>query len=292
MRILLSLALFAGYILAQAPQQQMLIAYGTSTPAYTGTGDVVSSWLFWYGLRAFSTADRGNALVNVCNVSDVACADLSSDATTGALVVGTIGGSSCAIVACTIKTFYDRSGNARDATQATIARRWILTANCPATGLWCAVSPTYNAANGYFGPSLTQAQQISMTVVANRTLATSGYAGLVGSASGSGVVVNGTANTIVAYANQSEVPGTASDSAWHSIQAVLDGNSSTINVDGGASTGSGAAGATGFSGAIRLLSQFGDAYEGKFTEGGAWAGTFSAGNITSLYANQHTYWGF
>src|SRR5216684_5005777 len=94
--------------------------------AFVGSGDIVGGWQVWYGLRAFSAAKRGTKAINVCNVSDVACADFLTDATTGALVVTTVGGSDCSVVVCIIKTLYDQSGalactGACDNTQATIS---------------------------------------------------------------------------------------------------------------------------------------------------------------------------
>ncbi len=62
---------------------------------YTGPGNVASGATAWWGLRAYTSATRGNALINACNVADAACADLSSDATSGALTIPTIGGTAC-----------------------------------------------------------------------------------------------------------------------------------------------------------------------------------------------------
>src|SRR5216684_2329881 len=56
---------------------------------YTGPGDVYGTAIAWWGLRAFSTADRGSRLINICDPSNVTCADWSSSASTGLLVVGT-----------------------------------------------------------------------------------------------------------------------------------------------------------------------------------------------------------
>jgi hypothetical protein len=58
---------------------------------YTGPGDIAPGAKAWWGLRAYSAAKRGTRAVNVCNVSDVACVDFNTDATTGTLVI-TVGG--------------------------------------------------------------------------------------------------------------------------------------------------------------------------------------------------------
>ena len=56
-----------------ANAQNLLLGAGQSpkvaaAAGYTGPGDIVSGAKVWYGLRAYNAADRGNKLVNVCNV--------------------------------------------------------------------------------------------------------------------------------------------------------------------------------------------------------------------------------
>ena len=114
-----------------------------ATPAgYSGPGDVVTGAVAWYGLRAYNAASLGNAAVNVCNSTggvDVLCQDFLTNATTGALVIATIGGVSCGVAPCTIKIWYDQSGflncssAACNITQATIADRYTLVLNCLGT---------------------------------------------------------------------------------------------------------------------------------------------------------------
>ena len=79
------------------------------TISYSGPGNVVTSALVWYGLRAYSAATRGNALINACNVGDAACADVPSDASIGALTISAIGGESCN-VAITSGTYVSATG--------------------------------------------------------------------------------------------------------------------------------------------------------------------------------------
>src|SRR6202042_1672288 len=107
-------------------------------PSYLGPGDIKSNWYFYYGTRAYSFATLGNKLVNLCNSTggtDVLCADASSSVSTGDLVIPGSLTSFCPGANCTIKTYYDISGNANcssaacDATQLTIASRAILTAS-------------------------------------------------------------------------------------------------------------------------------------------------------------------
>ena len=63
--------------------------------SYTGPGNVVSGASAWWGLRAYNAADLGNNLINVCNPGDGACVNMVSSASTGALVVTTVGGEAC-----------------------------------------------------------------------------------------------------------------------------------------------------------------------------------------------------
>lgn len=92
------------------PKDRHTFSCGT---AYCGPGDIITSGVTAaYGLRAYSLATRGNKLVNVClHATPTTCADFSSDPTTGAIVIGTVGGQSCSSVACDVATAYELSGS-------------------------------------------------------------------------------------------------------------------------------------------------------------------------------------
>ena len=96
-----------------------------NSSGYQGPGNIVSGAFAAWSLRAYNSAALGKKVINVCNVGDVACADLSSDPTTGKLVISTIGGSSCSVITCTVKTINDQSGGGYNMTQATIASRFV-----------------------------------------------------------------------------------------------------------------------------------------------------------------------
>src|SRR5216684_3558491 len=151
-----------------------LAATGGGT-VFTGPGDVVSGATAWYGLRAYSTADRGNKLVNVCDPANVTCADWLSDALTGKLVATTnpLNGTDCTVsTTCTLNTFYDRSGANScagavpcDATQATAANRPTLTWSC-INSLPCAV---FNGTSDVLqSPVFTAASTSTISAVVNR----------------------------------------------------------------------------------------------------------------------------
>lgn len=258
--------------------------------AYAGPGDIVAGATAWYGLRAYSTADRGNRLLNVCNVADVACADLSSDATTGALVIGTIGGSSCSNVTCTIKTMYDRSGNGNDITQATIGTRPTLVVSC-VNSLPCS---QFSGSQFLSGSSISKSQPITISTVAIRTGSFSAFSALV-SLHRTGDVTTldffSSANNASIYSG-SVLSAAALDNAWHALQGIFNGGSSAVNVNN--SVTSGAAGSGGTDGGIAFGANptfLNDKLTGKITEGGYWPIAFSAGNQTAMCNNQFTYWG-
>lgn len=266
---------------------------GPQAATYVGPGNIVSGATAWYGLRAYSAADRGNPLINVCNVSDVVCADLSSDATTGALVISTIGGSSCSVVTCTIKTMYDRSGNGNDVTQATIAARPTLVVSC-VNSLPCATfvktSSTYLS-----GAIAALSQPYTYSTVAIRTAAftTIGVVLNIRSTTGANIYFHSTANTFATFAGSAEITQSATDNAWHAIQAVLNGASSVLSVDNSEATGSPGtqAGNTTFRIGVDIPTNPANHFTGNFVEGGIWNSAFSAGNRTAMCHNQYTYWG-
>src|SRR5215472_2356967 len=110
---LTAIAMLMGAFVGAAAAQLLTTHAGVSgAPAcggYQGPGDVVSGATAWWGYRAYNAAKCGTAAVNVCNVSDVVCADQSTSATTGQLFLNTVGGTNCVSAGpCTNKTLYDQ----------------------------------------------------------------------------------------------------------------------------------------------------------------------------------------
>jgi hypothetical protein len=269
----------------------------TRTATYTGPGDVVASAAAWWGLRAYSAATRGNPAINVCNVADVACADMSTDATTGALVVTTVGGSSCSVVTCTVKTIYDQSGAlnctsaACNLTNATIAQRPVLTLNCIGS-LPCLTSSSSagsmaSAANGSIFTPYT------VVAGAQRTGNFTAYNTLLSNTAGTeGLWFHNTGNAVF-IANGTEFNFAASNSAWHVLQVVGNGASSSTTTDGTTNSITTSSSALINGSVIRAFEDgFGDQLVGTWVEQGAWPVAFSGGNITAMNSNIHTYWGF
>lgn len=280
-------AIGAALLLGQsAPANMLLVPPPAGAPSYTGPGDSVSGATAWYGLRAYSAAKRGNAAINVCNVSDVVCADMSTDATTGALVVTTIGGSDCGSVNCTVKIIYDQTGNGFNLSQATIASRPLLKLSCLGS------LPCLNfSAGGLFNSSTTSiSQPWSISAVIERTgqfssgyliSSTGSYEGL---ASG-----GGSADNVQLYGSNT-LQATATDNVSHAVQALANGASGVINVDGTETTGNTGSNAFENAGWYLGADSFGDNLRGYIAEMGIWGAGFSSGQRTSLCHNQHTYW--
>ncbi len=256
--LLMAGLLYLGHPLhAQVP----MTGAGSGAPggvvAFTGQGDcsscaASSNVIAYWGLRAFSAADRGNALVNVCNStggSDVGCGDLSSDATTGMLVSGSIGGITCPGTNCTVKTVYDRSGNLNcggiscDLTQSTVSLRPNLAANCLSGSLPC-MQWTGTTGQGLFNTRTfaTANVPVSVSIVAERDSGASGsynaiFRGSESSDSGVAYFAN-SSNTVVIYCSgNTTATASATDSALHALQYVwTNTTTATITVDGSANS--------------------------------------------------------
>lgn len=264
---------------------------GGGGASYTGLGDLgLSGLAAYWGLRAYSSATRGNKAINVCNVSDVACADLSTDATTGNLTIGTVGGSSCAVITCTIKTIYDQSpsnicSGVCDLTQATIGSRPTLVTSCIGS-LPCMACNGSQSASVTF-PTIGQPYFISG--VAKRTSG-SGFADVLGFNTAGQVqfLFNNSANNFTIYAGTVGTPATAADGSFHAVSGNYNGASSTLGVNGASTTvNAGAASATG----TTTICSNNNSLTGSVAELAFW-NLGNASSVSALSTNQHSYWGF
>jgi hypothetical protein len=268
--------------------------------AYAGPGDVVSGATIWYGFRAYSLAKAGTRVANICNAGAASCADVNSLAN-GDFDVATAQGAplNCggAGGTCTVAKLYDQTvGN-----------------NC--TGVTCDLSasgsaqPTvvFNAVGtktcmGFNGTSNQISDLLnSLSPVVNQPFTASWVAKAVSPTAQVSVLQFGTSNSQMGYhnsvANQvwlyggSVLAATASDGSFHALQAVFNGGSSDMNVDGSQNTGAG--GSTGMQGQI-LVGQFsgGQFLPGSLCEVGGWPSGFSSGQSSNMSSNQHSYWGF
>lgn len=291
---LLPIAAYAGW---QSRDSNYNVSIGGSPPpSYTGPGDIVSGWQLWVGLRAYSAGSAGSPSVNVCNPTDAACSDLSTDAATGALVITPIGGHDCSANDCTIKIWYDQSGAGScggpcDMTQAIIVSRPLLITNC------IGALPCARFAGGQLNANvagLSQAQPLSISYAANRTGATSARGAVLASATGGqpNAGFEPSANLVYIYAGGSIPTQAAADGSFHAVQNIFNGASSSINVDG-SSTGAVSPGTTGISTGIFLGNDgFNSFLTGDALEAGLANGSFSGGDQSAINSNQRTFWGF
>jgi hypothetical protein len=265
------------------------------TSSYVGPGDVVSGWAFWGGLRAFSGATAGTKAANICNSGDANCADVNTlangnfdvaTATGAPLNCGGTGGT------CTVKTLYDKSGNARDITQATAANRPTLTFSCLGSLPCMTGSTTAILTNGV---NLSQAQPWSAMAVIKNTSATTQFQAAINDGNANGIVRTnsnaGQASCFTAAGSIAGGAGTLTDDVWHDEECVANGVSSSLTVDNGSAI-TGNLGATSLSFPPTMFGNgFGQNNQGKIAEGGLLTSGLSTGNITSLSANAQAYWG-
>jgi hypothetical protein len=251
---------------------------------YSGPGDVVSGALLWYSCsRAYNAADTANAC-NVCLPADSTCADLTI--TSGfAVVPGSLSTCNITTVICTVKTMYDKTGNGRDVTQATIASRptfrpAMASNGCPTTALPCLKFVKSNNQQLVYATGITQAQPITMSMVyINASF------GEILSSSG-GISTSSTTNAVQLNAGSSPT-ATATDGVWHAVQAVYSGASSAAQVDSTLTSGL-SAGTNGASGALGVgLATIIANFDGSLTETGLWATAFNSTQSGNMNTNQH-----
>jgi hypothetical protein len=267
---------------------------------YVGPGDVVSGARMWWGLRAYSAATAGTKIANICNASAI-CADINSTASGdfdiataqgGTLNCGGAGGT------CTIKTFYDQTaGNNCTAATCDITDNFS-SANRPTLVFNCIGTKVCLSYNGTANSLATQtavtsiSQPVTFSGIANSTNTGAQQALVTTNGGGSAQVGyrNSANNQVFSYAG-SVLAATASDGSFHALQAVFNGGSSDINVDGTQNTGTAGtnvatgSGYLGSAGATQFLN-------GKVTEAGTWPIGFSSTQSSNMSSNQHSYWGF
>lgn len=273
---------------------------------YSGPGDVITSSLAWYGLRAYSAAKATAQFhaVNLRNTGSAETCDVNL-ATTGALsttVSSCSGASTGATIAtfctggCTVHTLYDQSGANScsaapcDITNATAANQPTFTAACPS--LPCL---TYGGGSVALASAATfagTAQPFSLSWVGKRTGAFTANGAIFGSSSANTQTGFGNAtNTAFLYAGTAAPTAAATDSALHAVQAIFNGASSILNVDNTQTAVS--TGATAFTASTSVATGFtaGNAFTGTANESGIWAGGLTTPQQTSLCHNQFAYWG-
>jgi hypothetical protein len=304
----IGLLLVAGLLcVTQQPRAQMgMTGVGEGgfggTAAFQGPGDIVS-YSVWGGLQAYSAATRGTPAARVCDTATgLTCVDFSTDAVTGKLVLQNVGGSSCSVIACSINKIYDQSGGN----------------NCSGpcdflTGGSVSTWPTLNTTGVGGNPTFV------FTAASVQVLATGstsfGSGPQPNSASAVAKSINtGTQQSLLLLQTSSvqlgfrasadnqasiyagaNITSTASDGAFHSLQAVWNGASSDINVDGGANIGN--AGPDGVPATsqvvVGVVGGGSQLLNGEVGELGVLYGSaFSGATSSALSALAHSRWGF
>ena len=293
-RLILALGLAAIPAIARA-QAPFLGIIGTQrVPAgasYTGPGDIASGAVAWYGLRAYSSAVRGQKAINVCNSGDATCVDMSTNASSGALTITTVGGTDCSVSTCTIKKAYDQTGNGYDATQSTIANRPTLSVSCLSS------LPCMAFSGSQYLQAITPAVSYpdTFSAVAKRTGNFGAQNAIFSQYTGNSPVFYffSGANVVALYAG---VGGSmtvgAADNSWHAIQALVNGGASSLAIDGSTTGGALINNGASTSLAVGAYPGGSNTLFGFMAEGGYWASAVSSGNQSSMNSNQHSYWGF
>lgn len=290
---------FAGWQSRDSNYNQNIVAAGGG---YTGPGDVITGAAAGYSFRAWTSAVRGNNAVQVCNVGDAACANMVTNATTGDLTITTVGGTDCSVSTCTVKTLYDQSGANRcssaacDATQATEALRPVFKTSCNGGKpcMQCTGSSSHKLLSANQTGSVDISNPFTLEFAGQRNGAFTSL-GTMLSAATSGVQhgYNSSTNQAFIFNGSTVVPGTASDSAYHSIGGLYLGSaSSAVYVDGSSvATGNPGGGNITAANGFGICAAGGNFATGFFLEGGFWSGDKSA-SLSALSTNQHSYWGF
>jgi len=263
---------------------------GVLAAAYTGPGDIVSGASAWYGLRCYNAAKAGaSQAINIRRASDNATQDIGLTASCN-LDVATAT-TFCNATTCFVTEFYDETGNARHATQATAAKQPQLIFNCINTTLPCAkfvgasaqsLTATISTINQPFSISTVEIRTSTTTendVIGNNANTTFGFGG---------------ANLVLAWGGNGGAGITtaaATDNAWHAVSAVYNGASMKLVPDNN-TTSNASGGSSAFTTPLNIGVYSGSTnpFTGELGEIGVWPSGFSAGNITSICHNQFTYW--
>ena len=279
---------------------------------YTGPGDVISSSKAWYGFRAYN-ATYATALGNIADLVDTATgaasctmvaksngdADVSSLSCVGGTLSVTTFCTVTHVAGCSISKLYDQSGANGctgtipcDAAQTTHANRPVFTLSGANSkpGMQCTGASTLYLKNSSFVSSTSQ--PFSVSWVAERTGAFTSFGDVfTGLNGGSQFGFGNSANTALFFAG-TVVTASATDSAFHAVQSLANGASSSGLVDG-TTTGTINIGASGLSSDIGLCaSSNGTGNPGTliFEEAGFWSGDKSA-SFGSMHSNQSSYYG-
>lgn len=299
MRKIFYAALALALTCSSAIAQLTTVGAGWKAPggggSYVGPGDIVGvggTGAFW-GLRAYSaaTASAGALAIQLCTASDALCTDIHVTST-GGLNASDLTASGCSSInTCTIKIFYDGSGNGKTESQATIANRATFQNSCIGS-LPCAQGL---ATTKYSGPTFSTGGLPSFTLycAANRTTNVTVESDCL--AQTSTFVVLGSlnsANTGFFYTGAA-LSATASDNTWHNLIGVPSATTQVLYVDATATNGGATASVLATAPFGVMSNSASNGYQGNWVEGAVYMGTqFNSTQAGNLNSNVHSYWGF
>jgi hypothetical protein len=197
--------------------------------------------------------------------------------------------SHCASTTCSVTTWYDQSGNARDLTQATQANQPALVFDC--NGALPCLQNTLTAQQLATAALITPATgTVSISAVANRAAGT-GFCTIFrqDGLSGNRLQTQNTTTQWIVSASAGTIVVTAPNAAWHAAQVVINGVSSVVNVDGTETTGT-VTGATAAAASALLGSNSTTCNQREVIDWDAYP--LTPGERATLTANQRAFWGF
>lgn len=254
-------------------------------------GATNAKWCF--SLRACSAATRGTRAINLCEPTQVTCADISTDATTGALnAPGTIGGTNCTTSnTCIIKKWYDQlvllacaGGTSCDLDNGSIGPS--LTYSCSNSHPCAAFNGSQKsvATNGFVAAGGANG---TFVAVANRTPSSSNFMGLVVIGSFGLAWANSASNALL-FGSSTTATFAAPDAQVNSLVGIFNGASSIGYANNSAGvTGLSPGGGT-LSGSLALGQLNGAGFQpiGQIMEVAFYDSTsITSGNATSYYGN-------
>jgi hypothetical protein len=294
-----SLALALAYLLAasQAHAQLLTLGVGPANPTaaagYTGPGDIVGSAYAFVGLRAYSaTYATGLGLaVKLCTSGDAICTDIHVTAA-GGLNATDIATSTCtAIVVCTVKTFYDQSGNSRDFTQATEANRPTYSPNGVTTGVPSIICDASDFVQT--GTVTNLAAPWTETAGGDVHLNPGGNSRVVNSINNPGLFASPGPQWSVFGGSAVLTSATVSlDTFYRVIGHIKADGTGAIVVNNTAVSGSPGNTDPGTSFAVCSSVNGGQGVSGRFVEAGIWAIEFDSTQVGNMDSNISAYWGF
>lgn len=259
---------------------------------YFGPGDIVGGATGWWGLRAYNYASVGSNAVRLREDGTNTEQDFAT-IEKGGLPLSAIDAfrTSHGGTHVFITQFYDQVGT-NHAVQATASQQ----AELVLSGLGALPIAVFAqaASTSYTTGNVTQAQPYTISTVARRTGLFTQQSIIWANHDAFGTQLTfSTTPFAYLYANGPGVATAATDNIYHALQAVFNGASSDMNVDGASNTGdSGSASQAGTPTFIGTFNGTLQGMEGNILELGQWPSAFTPTQSSNMSANQHAYWGF